>query len=455
VQNLARLAADNYEDEYVKDTFGTVALKLVVEQPLKIPFIASTVLYANAENSAVAKDILGKAGETLQGYLDTGEWRGAKLMLRFMSLLSPLYEEDGIFQILDELFNRAVDLQTASQDDAVGIELVKIILLTIPYMLTAAKDDTREQRAMELLEKTEIVASTPHPIETLVDPYASVRDDEERSMGCSSILSMLQRQLQDEAANGWPLQCIPRIYDSDMNKVVAANGDISAEASGGGESKVLQKHAFPTITVPSPVCPGSKPLFPELYFSLYADQEVESVPPTLNIASSLLRDAILDTVNLLDYNRNAAARLLNEIDCFWAKDIFVKRSTAFDKLRDMQAMGKPSWKPEDVVIDTIFSQIFQLPAPEHKLVYYHSLITESCKISPGAIAPCLGRAIRFLFRNVDIMDMELAYRYMDWFAHHLSNFEFRWKWTEWFVNVNNTALESSAANVPSGFPSSN
>lgn len=453
VQNLARLAADNYEDDYVKDTFGNVALKLVVEQPLKIPFVAATVLYANAENSAVAKDILDKAGEELQAYLECGEWRGVKLMLRFLSVLSPLYKEDGVFSILDELFNRAVDLQTASQDDSVGIELVKIILLTIPYILAFAKDETREQRAMELLEKTEIVATTPHPMETLVDPYSGVRDDEERPMSCSSVLSMLQRQLQDEAANGWPLQCIPRVYDSDVSRVAAMNGDASAEANGGGESKVPQKHAFPTVTVPSPVCPGSKLLFPELYFSLYADQEVESVPPTSNIASSLLRDVILDTVNLLDFNRNAAARLLNEVDCFWAKDTFVKRSTAFDKLRDMQAAGKPSWKPEDVVIDAVFSQIFQLPAPEHKLVYYHSLITESCKISPGAIAPCLGRAIRFLFRNVDVMDMELAYRYMDWFAHHLSNFEFRWKWTEWFVIHQRKSMESCPANILSGFPS--
>ena len=149
-----------------------------------------------------------------------------------------------------------------------------------------------------------------------------------------------------------------------------------------------------------------------------------------DIDASLIRDGLLDTINILDFNRNAVARFLNEVDCFWAKDTFVKRSTMFDKIRDIPA-GRPTWKPEDVMLDAIFSQIFQLPAPEHRLVYYHSLITESCKISPGAIAPSLGRAIRFLFRNIDQMDMELAYRFMDWFAHHLSNFEFRWKWTEW------------------------
>ena len=115
---------------------------------------------------------------------------------------------------------------------------------------------------------------------------------------------------------------------------------------------------------------------------------------------------------------------------FFTQDTFVKRGTPFDKLRDIQP-GSSAWKTEDVIIDATFSQIFALPTPEHRLVYYHSIITESCKISPGAIAPSLGRAIRFVFRGLESMDAELSYRYMDWLAHHLSNFEFRWKWAEW------------------------
>lgn len=35
------------------------------------------------------------------------------------------------------------------------------------------------------------------------------------------------------------------------------------------------KHAFPSINIPDPVIQGSKPMFPELFFSVYADQDVE------------------------------------------------------------------------------------------------------------------------------------------------------------------------------------
>ena len=423
--NLANQVVASYDDEYVKETFCTVALKLVVEQPFRIPHVAGVVLFAHTETKEIGQDVIARAGPQLQEYLDKGEWREFKLMLRFIACLSRLFEEDGVLPILDELFNRAVDLQSASAEDAVGIELVKIILLTIPYLLASTADASLPSKAAEILEKTDIVASTQHQLEALVDPYPAPADTE-KPMAGASVISLVQRQLQDEASNSWPLQCILRLYDP-AYKRDAPNGDANGDANGSNESAKL---AFPSITVPSPINPGKKTLFPEIYFSLYADQEIESVPPTTNIASMLMRDVIVDTISIIDFNRNSAARFLNEIDRFWADGTFVDRGTAFDKLRDA-VPGATTWKPEDVAIDAIFSQIFTLPAPEHRLVYYHSLITESCKISPSAIAPSLGRAIRFLYRGVDVMDLELVYRFMDWFAHHLSNFEFRWKWAEW------------------------
>ncbi|KAK3065919.1 hypothetical protein LTS18_002241, partial [Coniosporium uncinatum] len=206
----------------------------------------------------------------------------------------------------------------------------------------------------------------------------------------------------------------------------------------------VTKHPFPAISIPSPVNPGPNPLFPETFYSLYADQDIESVPRTDNIASSLIRENCIDTVNILDFNRVAAARILIDLDCYFAPDTFIKRATPFDKLKEM-AGDKSMWKPEDIVVDAVFSQIFLLPSPEHKLVYYHSVITEMCKIAPAAIAPSLGRAIRFLFRHMDVMDMELSYRFMDWFGHHLSNFEFRWKWTEWLEDVKRQNLHPKKA----------
>jgi nuclear cap-binding protein subunit 1 len=273
---------------------------------------------------------------------------------------------------------------------------------------------------LELLAKTEIVAGMKLPIEELLESYTGSTD--ERPVIYLSIIGLLQAQMREEAKKGWEFSFLPPFPKY-----------LSAQAEGS-EAMVTTPtlHPFPSLNIVSPVNAGPKPLFPEAYFSLYADQEVETVPQTINIAASLLRDTIVDTVNILDFNRDAVAGYLVNLDCYWHPETFVKRGMPYDKIRVGEVEGgKSTWKPEDMVIDAIFSQIFTLPSPERKLVYYHSVITETCRKAPAAIAPSLGRAIRFLFRNLDVMDLELVSRFLDWFAHHLSNFDYRWKWQEW------------------------
>lgn len=274
-----------------------------------------------------------------------------------------------------------------------------------------------EEQAAALLEKTDIIATAPHALETLVNPYPG--NDEGDAQEPQSMISLLQKQLQGEATQAWKLACLPRPRDA-----------VEKGAKEDDDARKGTKHAFPQINVPSPVIPGPRPQLPEVYFSVYADQDIETVPPMSDIASSILRDSLVDMINILDYNRTATAKFLIDLDCYFSPDTFVKRATQFDKLRSI-GEGRSTWKPEDVAVDAVFSQLLQLPTPEHKLVYYHSVLTESCKVAPAAIAPSLGRAIRWLYKNIDIMDLELVYRFEDWFSHHLSNFGFTWKWTEW------------------------
>lgn len=292
---------------------------------------------------------------------------------------------------------------------------MKVILFTIPYTM-ASSGTGMESLASSLLEKTDIIASTPHTLENLVNPFAT---DKEQSPTVQSTIALLQQHLQEEAKQAWELSCLPRPW-----KVKVENED------GSDLLQAASKHPFPDIAVPQTARPGPDPIYPEVFFSAYGDQDIETVPSASELAAFLLRDALADTINILDFNRMSTAKFLIDVDCYFAPDTFVKRGTAFDKLRDLPS-DKPTWKPEDVAVDAAFSQLFQLPGPEHKLVYYHSVLTEACKIAPAAIAPSLGRAIRFFYRKIDQIDLELSQRFLDWFAHHLSNFGFTWKWTEW------------------------
>jgi nuclear cap-binding protein subunit 1 len=252
------------------------------------------------------------------------------------------------------------------------------------------------------------------PVEGLIHSYSA--DSEETPIAYHSVIGLLQTQLMNEAESGWAFACIPRFDPFALRKP--------------DSEEPTHMHPFPTFNIPTPVNPGPTPLFPEAYFSLFINQELETVPNISNIAASLLRDAIVDTFDQLDFNREAASKLLVDIDCYWSLNTFAKRGTQIDKFKEVIG-DKLLWKSEDLIIDAIFSQLFKLPGPEHKLVYYHALITQCCKIAPAAIAPSLGRGIRAIYKNLDVMDLELTYRFLDWFSHHLSNFEFRWRWTEW------------------------
>ncbi|KAJ9134724.1 Nuclear cap-binding protein subunit 1 [Coniochaeta hoffmannii] len=431
VQSIANLMTENYDDELLRGNFVDLVLQLALEQPLKTPFTAAVVLVANTNKPELIDTLLTKLAGAIEARIAQGEWRDVKLYLKLLACLQSMLEGDGVFPVLEELFSRAVDLQTASSDDTIGTELVKIILLTIPYVMAAVSGNAA-QKAADLMDKTDIIASEPHALQTLIDPYHP-DVDEESPTASMSLIGLLQKQLQQEASNGWELKCLPRPWKFPLE-------DIEQQT----KLDECPKHALPTIKVPETVVAGPRPLFPEVYFSVYAGQEVESVPPTTDIAASLVRDALLDGINVLDFNRHAVARNLIELDCYFAPKTFAARATPFDRLRDIEP-GKSTWKPEDVAVDAVFSQLFQLPSPEHKLVYYHSVLTEACKQAPAAIAPSLGRAIRFLYRNQPRMDLELVNRFMDWFAHHLSNFGFTWKWTEWVDDVALPDLDPSKA----------
>lgn len=302
-------------------------------------------------------------------------------------------------------------------------------MLTIPYAVSSRVAGINE-KAAELLEKTGLVASAESAAEKVVNPYVTIEGQEAPQL--PKVISLLQTQLENEAGRDWPLAFLPKLF-----KPASADGEADSSVS-------TQKHTFPALAVPTTVNPGPRPLFLEVYFSIYADQEVETVPKTSDLAASLIRDALVDTINIMDFNRIMITRYLIDIDQYFAPDTFAKRATPFDIIRNNEA-GAPCWKPEDVAIDAIFSQLLKLPAPEHKPVYYHSLITEACKDSPAAFAPCLGRLIRFLYQSTETLDLELSYRYMDWFSHHLSNYDHRWKWVEWTGDVGLSRLHPKNA----------
>lgn len=329
-------------------------------------------------------------------------------------------------------------MDRADRQQALGLEVVKTIQLTIPFVMGFGPSQLIKP-VDELLQKTAIIASAPDEDALMINPYMST--DSEQAPKLTPLVTLLQSQIENEAKTGFPLKVVPRLYDEyDRNQMKPEDPMKTEEANGDANGEEKPTLSFPTLTVPPKLNTGSRPHFPEVFFSLYADQDVETVPPTTVLASTLIRDICVDTINLLDFNRERAVKYLIDLDNYFPKSNFAERGTAFDKLREAAAEGEPTWKTEDLLMDAIFSQLMTLPTPEHKLVYYHSCITFACREAAATIAPSLGRAIRFMYRSLETLDLELGYRFMDWFSHHLSNYDFRWKWQEWTEDVDRSPL---------------
>lgn len=89
----------------------------IVEQPFKIPFVAAVAYYANDVKPEMTAEAMKRVSDRAQEALNAGEWKEFKLLLRFFACLQSLYEEDGVFAFLGQLFDTVVDLQSANEND--------------------------------------------------------------------------------------------------------------------------------------------------------------------------------------------------------------------------------------------------------------------------------------------------------------------------------------------------
>lgn len=117
INSIAKTVCDNYQDEQLRNGFFDLLLQLVVEQPFKTPFLAAVVVTVNTLKGELAAEILTRTAHRTNLKIKEGEWREVKLLMKFLGSLQGLLEGEGVWSVLQDLFTKAVDLQTENNEE--------------------------------------------------------------------------------------------------------------------------------------------------------------------------------------------------------------------------------------------------------------------------------------------------------------------------------------------------
>jgi hypothetical protein len=159
----------------------------VVEQPFKIPFVATIVRVANADNAEAGKAVIEYMSEALQRALHVGDFTNVKLLFRFMACVGDLLGEQGIVPVLEKLVEKLPTYQGDGDEvssiavpDVHGglivcaqgllLAIVYIILITIPYAIKSTSKFTNEE-ATEFLKTIQPFVEVKHPMQSLFDTF--------------------------------------------------------------------------------------------------------------------------------------------------------------------------------------------------------------------------------------------------------------------------------------------
>lgn len=85
---------------------------------------------------------------------------------------------------------------------------------------------------------------------------------------------------------------------------------------------------------------------------------------------------------------------------------------------------------EHLLVEILFGQIFELPFPPYRQIYYGDLIVDGYKTNQE-FSEALAEAIHFLFRKLSEFDAECFDRFSEWFSFHLSSIDWKWDWEKW------------------------
>ncbi|KAG0223717.1 armadillo-type protein [Mortierella sp. GBAus27b] len=413
------------DNDYAKHS-ATILKSLkacILELPMKSAIYGTLTGLLNAKNVQTGGTIVKMASDLLQESLLKYQWRNVKLLLRFFGELvnSNVILPTTLLNVMDQFLNV---LQEEAVLRARADCAVYCVLATLPWCAADMRD------------------RNPHDFDKIlgrIEDYMLARHESGGAEGfditkvftddqCPYVqeepLTMLWKQIQNLQKDDWEVPIL--IKPSQAFDAVLG---------------MASQHELPEFAFP-PHIDATIYYTPAPLFRIYVGDDGEattSLPDPYSISHFIVRDNLTDVLCLFEINRKECAKYLFMVQYSYVIGTFADSTSAAtpgtttSRPEDMETESPtgPSWSVDHVMTEVIFTEMFKLPKPEFKSVYYASLLVEICKAFPDSFPGALAEAIKRLYNRLPSMDIECAHRFWTWFSQHLSNFGYLWTWAEW------------------------
>lgn len=371
-------------------TFRTKILRILTDCAIKMPekctIYTTLVGLLNAKNYNFGGEFVDYMVRNLKDALKSCRWDAARYSLRFLADLVNCHviSAGSLMQLLDNM------VDAAKEDGVPQVRkdwYVFAVLSTLPWVGRELYEK-KEQSLEHLLISIEVFLgkrSKKHHGALRVWALDHPHPQEE-------YLDCLWAQIRKLRQDNWAEKHIPRPY-------LAFDSTLS---------EALQ-HNLPTI-LPPPHHDSYVYPMPHAVFRMfdYTDcPEGPLLPGAHSIERFLIEEHLHQIIEMHHLERkDCAAHLLN---------FPYKMKIPLDYC----------------IVEVIFAELFNMPSPRYLEIMYGSVLIELCKLQPSTMPQVLAQATEILFMRIDTMNVSCFDRFVNWFAYHLSNFQFRWSWEDW------------------------
>nr|CAG4643826.1 EOG090X03JL [Lepidurus arcticus] len=373
------------------NTYKSKILRILSECAVKMPekcSIYSTLVgLLNAKNYNFGGEFVELCVRNLKDALKAGKWEEARFGVRFLSDLVNCHVVSS--SSLLHMYDCFVDAALEPNVPQVRKDWYMYSILSALPWIGRELYEKKEHELDRLLKSIETFLSKRskiHVASLRVWSSLSPHPQEE-------YLDCLWAQIRKLKADGWQERHIQRPY-------LAFDSVLSEALQNNIPNFVLPPHQedmiYPQPTVVFRMfdytdCPESGPV----------------LPGTHSVERHLIEEHLHQTIERYHIERKELATQL----------------LAFPQRNKIPI--------EYMIVEVMFAELFNMPNPRYLEVCYGSTLIELCKLQPSTMPQVLAQATELLYERIDTMNVAAFDRFVNWFAYHLSNFQYRWSWEDW------------------------